>query len=242
MTVTREQIAAYADGELSGEELARVEAAIAADPALAKEVASHRLLKATLGSHFAPILDAPVPERLTEAARGGAGGGAAEVVDFAAERDKRQERRSGVSRRSVPRWAWAAVPALAASLALAVVLTRPGAPGPGYADAQLASALDDQLVASQPAGAQTRVLLSFADKQGDLCRAFAGAAKSGIACRDDRGWRIAKTLGGGAAEMGEYRQAGSPDAALMAAAQDMAAGPALDATQELAAKAKGWRE
>jgi len=237
MTVTREQLAAYADGELSGEELARVEAAIAADPALAREVASHRLLKATLGSHFAPILDAPVPERLTQAVRGGTGGGGAEVVDFAAARDKRQERRSGL-----PRWTWAAIPALAASLALAVVLTRPGAPGAGYADAQLASALDDQLVASQPAGAQTRILLSFADKQGDLCRAFAGAAKSGIACRDDRGWRIAKTMGGGAAEMGEYRQAGSPDAALMAAAQDMAAGPALDAAQEQAAKAKGWRE
>lgn len=237
MSVTREQIAAYADGELSGADLAKVEAAIAADPALAKEVASHRLLKATLGAHFAPILDAPVPDRLTEAVRGGTGGGGAEVLDLAAAREKREQRRSGL-----PRWTWTAVPALAASLALAVVLTRPGSPGPGYADTQLAAALDNQLVASQPSDAQTRVLLSFADKRGDLCRAFAGAARSGIACRDDRGWRIARTLGGGAAEMGEYRQAGSPDAALMAAAQDMAAGPALDAAQEQEAKAKGWRE
>ncbi|MDE2563289.1 MAG: zf-HC2 domain-containing protein [Sphingomonadales bacterium] len=240
MTVTREQIAAYADGELSGEELARVEAAIAADPALERQVASHRLLKATLGAHFAPILDAPVPDRLVEAVRGGAAetNGGAEVVDFAAARDRREERKP----RSLPRWTWAAVPALAASLALAVVLTRPGAPGPGYADAQLAAALDNQLVATQPANAPTRVLLSFADKRGELCRTFAGADKSGIACRDDRGWRIARTLGGGAAEMGEYRQAGSPDAALMAAAQDMAAGPALDAAQEQAAKTKGWRQ
>lgn len=235
MTVTREQIAAYADGELAGEELTAVEAAIAADPALAKEVATHRLLKATLGAHFAPILDAPVPDRLAEAVRGGGAG--AEVVDFAAARDKRRPGRTGL-----PRWTWAAIPALAASLALAVVLTRPGAPGPGYAGAQLAAALDNQLVATQPADAQTRVLLSFADKQGELCRTFAGADKSGIACRDERGWRIAKTLGGGAAEMGEYRQAGSPDAALMAAAQDMAEGPALDAAQEQAAKARGWRQ
>jgi hypothetical protein len=35
--------------------------------------------------------------------------------------------------------------------------------------------------------------------------------------------------------------AGSPAAAVMARAQDMAAGPALTAKQEQAAQAKGWR-
>ena len=41
-------------------------------------------------------------------------------------------------------------------------------------------------------------------------------------------------------QAGEYRQAGSA-AEIMERAQAMAAGPALDAAQEQAAKARGWR-
>lgn len=232
MTITREQIAAYADGELSGDELATVEAAVEADPALKKQVAQHRMLKATLGAHFAPILDDPVPERLSAAV-----GGGGEVIDFAAARAKRQE-----PPRRVPRWAWVAGSALAASLALAVFLPRMGGGAHGdYADTHLAAVLDNQLVAGGQGASDTRVLLSFADKRGELCRAFASDARSGIACRDDSGWRIAKTMGAGDAETGEYRQAGSAEAALMTAVQDMAEGPALDASQEAAARAKGWR-
>ncbi|WP_338467435.1 zf-HC2 domain-containing protein [Novosphingobium sp. ZN18A2] len=235
MTVTREQIAAYADGELSGAELAAVEAAVEADPALAKEVVAHRLLRAQLGAHFAPVKDAPVPDRLVEAVRGGGDTAGAEVVDFAAARQAR-----GLKR--LPRWTWAAAPALAASLVLAVVLGRQGTgPGEGYAGTQLASALDNQLVATQPADAETRILLSFKDKHGELCRTFSGAARSGIACRDGKGWRLDRVMGVGSAETGEYRQAGSADAALMAAAQDMADGPALSASAEAEAKARGWR-
>ena len=48
--------------------------------------------------------------------------------------------------------------------------------------------------------------------------------------------------GAGAVEQSaDYRQAASADAAVMAAAQDMAAGPALDAAAERAARADGWR-
>ena len=43
-----------------------------------------------------------------------------------------------------------------------------------------------------------------------------------------------------AGQTGEYRQAGSL-AEVMERAQAMAAGPALDAAQEQAAKADGWR-
>lgn len=39
---------------------------------------------------------------------------------------------------------------------------------------------------------------------------------------------------------GEYRQAGSAEADLMAVAQDMARGDPLDPDQERAAKAAGW--
>ena len=90
-----------------------------------------RALKGRLAAHFAPILDAPLPERLTAPLAAAD----TKVVDFAAARQKR-------TRRSIPRWSWLVGPALAASLALAVFMPRGGAEPEGYADPQLASALD----------------------------------------------------------------------------------------------------
>lgn len=227
MTPTPEQIAAYADGQLEGAELAAVEAAVSADPALRRQVAAHRALRDRLAGHFAPIAEEPVPDRLAALLAQPA----TNVVNLADAR----ARRSGL-----PRWIWAAGPALAASLVLAVMVTNRSGQSAGYADAQLAAALDNQLVADQPASAPVRVLLSFRDRSGTYCRAFSGQAASGIACRDTSGWKL-RSLGAAPAGGGtEYRQAGS-DAAIMQAAQAMAAGPALDADQERAARSGGWR-
>jgi hypothetical protein len=156
------------------------------------------------------------------------------VVDFTAAKQRR-------AARGIPRWGWIVGPALAASLALAVFLPRGGEVPEGYAGAQLASALDNQLVATQQSGAPTRMLLSFRNDGGQYCRAFAGAAQSGIACKDAIGWQL-KAVGGAAAmQQGNYQMAGSTAAELMAKAQDMAAGPALTADQEQAARASAWR-
>lgn len=235
MTITREMIAAYADGELEGAERDRVEQALAEDPALARQVEAHRALKARLSAHFAPILDAPLPEALTRAVREKP---EAEIIPLDAARRARASSSSNPMR---SRWAWGAGVALAASLVLAVVLNRPATnDGPGYADGQLAAALDTQLSGTQAAGAPVRVMLSFANAQGDLCRGYSGQAGAGIACRDARGWRLEKAFGGAAGEEGDYRQAGSADPRLMAAMQDMASGPALDADAEKAAIARHW--
>lgn len=233
MTVSREMIAAYADGELSGAELARAEAAIAADPALAAQVERHRALKAQLAAHFAPILDQDVPDHLAALLRPGASG--AEVVSFATERQKR-----GLAP-MVRRWAPIAGPALAASLVLA--LWQPWQSGQAsgdYAGTQLASALDTQLTADQPADAETRILLSFENKDGQYCRAWRGAGAGGIACRDDTGWKIERRVALAQAQATDYRQAGS-DSEILAAVQDMASGAALDADAEAEASARGWR-
>lgn len=223
MTVTREELAAYADGELGGTRAAEVALAVTADPALQAQVDEHRALKAKLAAHFAPILDAPLPEHLTAPLRRQE----AEIIDFAAARNRR-----------IARWSWIAAPALAASLALAVFVPRGG---DGYASGALAETLDTQLVAAQPADAPTRILLSFRDKAGSYCRAFAGEAQSGIACRDAEGWRLVTEGEGAAAQAGEYRMAGNPAAEMLERAQAMAAGPALDAPQERAARERGWR-
>jgi hypothetical protein len=105
----------------------------------------------------------------------------------------------------------------------------------------LAEALDGQLVAAQSADAETRILLSFRDEAGTYCRAFAGEAQGGIACRDDAGWRLIEEAAGAEGQDSEYRMAGNPAAEVLERAQAMAAGPALDGAQEQAARARGWR-
>ena len=226
MTVSREELAAFADGELAPSREAEVAAAVAADPALAGQLRAHRALRDRLAARFAPILDEPLPERLVAPLRPDR----SEVIDLAAAR-------AGRTRRL--RWSWVAAPALAASLALAVFLPR-GA-GDDYANGALAEALDGQLVATQSGRGPTRILLSFRDGAGDTCRAFVGTAQSGIACRDEAGWRLRSIDEGAPAQTGEYRMAGAPSARVLEAAQDMAAGPALTAAEEQAARARGWR-
>ncbi|MDP3858345.1 MAG: hypothetical protein Q8Q73_11370 [Stagnimonas sp.] len=233
MTVSPEDIAAFADGELPPARHAEVAAAIARDPGLAAQVERHRRLKATLSARFAPILDAPVPAQLSALLENAHGDG---VIDFAAARQSRAERRGWLHRS-----AWIAGPALAASLVL--VLMRPGSDSPrdGYASGQLAAALDTQLVATQPAGAPTRMLLSFRDDSGRLCRAYAGEAGGGIACREANGWKLRQRSAPGAGAATDYRQAGSGEAGILAIAQEIASGPALDAEGEETARRSGWR-
>lgn len=230
MTISREELTAYADGELDPARHEEVRAAVEADPALAAEVEAHLKLKRQLSAHFAAIAEAPVPDRFADLLRPEP----APVADFAAAREKRRKR-PGVH------WGWIAGPALAASLALAVFLPRGGEAPDGYAGAQLASLLDQQLVATQPADAETRILLSFRDGEGQYCRAFAGEAQSGIACRDAEGWRLRVAGEGAAVQQGDYRMAGGDAADILAEAQDMAAGPALTAAEEAAAREQGWR-
>lgn len=226
MTIDRETLMAYADGECDPLTARRVERAIAADPALAAEVEAQRALRARIGAAFAPIAAAPVPPRIAELA-------ASNIVAFPA----RPKRRFPVG------WAGAA----AASLVLGLLIGRgiaPGGPievGPDglVARGTLARALDTQ-AGSDGAASGIRMLASFKAADGGYCRVFAGSATSGIACRDGDAWTLRRTASG-RAEAGAYRQAGSADAGLMAAAQDMMAGQPLDGAGEAAAIRQGWR-
>jgi hypothetical protein len=154
------------------------------------------------------------------------------VVDLAAIRARRQARPKSRAR--------LALPALAASLLVAFLGFNAWQQG-RYAGGELAGALDRQAAMSAPAGAPARVLLSFRDRDGQFCRAFDGSVGGGIACRDSHGWRLHPLPAAAGGQHAEYRQAGSADATIMAAAQAMASGPALDAAQEAAAMQRGWR-
>lgn len=226
-----ETLMAFVDGELDPLTAKGVERAIAANPALAEQVAAQRALRTRLSAAFAPIAEEPVPDALAARLRDN-------VVTLARP----------APRRVVSRWREAA--ALAACLTLGVLLGQNwrGAGGPVaardgglYASGPLAAALDTQLAATQ-GSAPVRMLASFRATSGEYCRVFAGSVTDGIACRDPRGWALRQTRSAPAAGgQGDYRQAGSSDPALLAAAQDMMAGDPLDAAGEARAKAAGWR-
>ena len=239
MTITPEEIAALADGELSGEQADRVAAAIRSDPLLQRQFDAHRLLKQSLAAHFAPMLEQPLPPRLTAsltASETGSGDPIGAVIDLAEVRTRRKHFQNPST------WRWGGG-AIAASLVLGVGLLtfdNLSAPHQGYADTRLASLLDETLVASQSSAADRKILLSFSNGEGELCRAYLSPPQSGIACRDDTGWRIDETGSGKQDAAAEYRMASSA-AVIIEAAQEMAVGNALTAEEEADARRRGWR-
>ncbi len=241
MTIEPEDLSAmlmaYADGELDPISAKRVERAIANDPSLADEVAQQRQLRAMLEASFAPVAAAPVPDAIRQLVP------ATPVIDLASVRADRT-----ASARPRGWRAWGTGGAIAASLVLGLMIGQRMGEGPVVtrggaliAAGQLARTLDTQLASAQPGDAPLRILVSFRNQSGDVCRSFSGAAISGIACRDDQHWVLRETRGGLPDAQTEFRQAGSTDAALMADAQSMMAGDPLDAAAEAAAKAKGWQ-
>lgn len=184
--MTDELLMAFADGQLDAADAARVEAAIAADGALAEKVARLRQTRAAVHDAFAPVLDAPVPDRLIAAARG----------------------QTGASRFFAQGWAraGAASAALAASFAIGVFAAPslqkalPASPSiPVIADARgltadgaLARALNTQPSGETVSG--VRIAMTTASADGGYCRAFvttaAGSPLEGVACTENADWRI----------------------------------------------------
>lgn len=229
-----EELAAFADGQLAHEAAVRIEAALAEDPELRKQVEAHQALRDRLKARFDPIIEEPVPERLlallgSEQPRPAG----AEIIDLATAR---RERRPWAAQR---RWARPVGWAIAASLVVAVIGVglRSGA---DYASGDVAGALDKQLAATQPRDARVRILLSFRDQAGQFCRGFSSASRAGIACRDKRGWKIAKSFPGSSVVDSQFRQAGAVAPDMMAAIQAMSTGEALDADGEAEAMRQGW--
>lgn len=235
---------AYVDGQLDPAEVARIEAAMANDPALAARVARERALLATLREHFDPVLDEPVPERLADLLRAPATADAepAKVVALPARRSERQRR----ARLLVPA-------ALAASVALFAALFWHGAPPPlvrtrdgqSFASGALRRALDTQLASAPAAGVETSVGLTFRDADGAICRTFVHRdepAMAGLACRRGDGWSLPVLVAPASEGAGPIRQAASAlPPAVRAAVDARIRGDAFDAAEERAAREAGWR-
>lgn len=222
-----EMLMAFADGELTEIDRARVEAAVAADPALRGRLEAQQRLRARLAAYYAPVAKEEVPERLR-------GMLDSNVVPLSAPRARPM---------------WQTFAALAATLVIGLAIGRafwPGASGPVgiesgtlVAQGPLAETLDSQLASAQAADAVTRIGISFTARDGRLCRTFDGAALSGLACRGENGWQLLMTSTGSGPRT-DYRQAGG-NAQVMDAASAIMAGEALDAAGERRARDSGWR-
>jgi len=232
-----ETLMAYADGELDATTRAAVEAAMAADPAVAQRVARHLELRRRLSGAFVSVLEEPVPGRLLAAARA-----------LPSAPPVTPARRAPVPRRSWLEWG-----ALAATLVLGVLLgawwlQRPGGDlglrdGQLIAAGQLAQSLSQQLASTQPRDARLRVGISFRSRAGSYCRTFVlrdPSELAGLACREPDGWRI-RVFEAVAAAHGTYRQAGSGlPPPVVAAVDELIEGEPLDARAEAAARDRGW--
>lgn len=231
---TNEMLMAFADGELEGPERAAVEAAMAADPEVARAVERHRALRARLAVAWDDVMAEPVPARLAATLAAPA----APVVDLAS---RRAPRRFGP-----PVWL-----AAAASLVVGVsvglfVLRGPQSPfgtedGVLVAQGALAQALDHRL-AAEGSTAGVRLGLSFRDRQGAYCRTFSledGVPLAGLACRGGEGWQLRVLAASEPA--GELRTAAAMPQAVLSTVDAAIAGEPLDARAEAAARDAGWR-
>jgi putative zinc finger protein len=242
MNVSDEQLMAYVDGELDGEECARVEQFIRDDPQIARRVDAQRRLRARLGVAFNDTLDEPVPERLIAAARGG------KVVSLANEAARR-----GPLRRRPGGW-FALAACLVAGIAIGVVLpvlkgtrdeVRIASDGGLVAGGDLAQALESRPASAT--GGRIALGLTLLATDGRYCRTFSidrEDRRAGLACRDDSGWRI-DTLERRPRAGGDtgYQTAGSGMSdVLRDAVSARIVGEALDAAQETQAIRDGWRK
>jgi hypothetical protein len=222
---------AHVDSQLDALTDGRVAKALANDSELAAMAQEQRLLRDRLAAHFGPIADEEVPLHLSAMLE-------TNVVSLPAAR---REDRSG--------FGWRAWGAMAATFVVGIVAAQmiPQRTGPTgvtgtslVAAGPLARALDSQLVSEQANSDSTRIGVSFAAKDGRICRTFENDVMTGLACREAGGWQVLVHSAAGTQPGGEYRQATSGTEVVMRISQELMKGEPFDARMERQARDGGW--
>jgi anti-sigma factor RsiW len=240
MTITDETLSAFLDGELSGEERAQVEAAIAADPALEARLSALDAATRRFAAAIRETDAAPMPAGVEDLLRPKADN----VVAF---KPRKKER---------PKWAAAA--AIAASLLALVVAAGLFGAGPGGGErvmiaagpidkaSPLHRALDRTASAdsAQVGRSSIRPVATFRVAGGALCREFIAAQGAGavraVACREDRQWTV-KIAAEESPSAGGYQTASGPAAAIGAYVDSAIKGDPLGPDDERALIDAKWR-
>jgi hypothetical protein len=238
--ISVEELMAYVDGELDPSARSRVEAAVAADPALEARVREQQVLSQRLSAHFDPVLTEPLPVAL-RALPGGAAG------------------RSAPPSRVRRRWHWQEWSAIAATLVIGVLLgpyvMRSSQPLPFISAGGRVVAIGglERALMAQTSGATeatgsggTAIGLSFRTNTGEYCRTFAmNPGPAGLACREWGEWVVEVLARNPRARQGSaeaYRQAGTAfPAVIREAVEARISGEPLTGAEEVAQAARGWR-
>lgn len=239
-----ERLSAYLDGQLSEEEVRALEARLAVEPELAKQLEAFRGVDASLRAPFDKLLTEPVPDRflrlLDDVDDDAKSLPRAEVIDLADVRARRQAKQAGSLWSS-----WQARGALAASLVVALVAVAQIRTG-GSSEQGIETALNETPSGQSrqlSSGATITPRLSFAAKDGRYCREFALSGQTGIACRMDDGWQIeakVKTESQPDAAS-EFATAGGAGAGLDDVYKRLGASDPIDPERERALINKGWK-
>lgn len=227
------------DGELSAEAGAAIDAAAAADPALAGRLDALRRLR-TLAREAAPVApdprDAALARLIAAAPRPSPLAPLVEAL------------RDAFAPRRAPLWAGLAAACFVAGLSVGrlggdtdggFAVDRRGV----IADAGLVRVLDTRLTADGADARGRTVGLTFRDADERWCRTFQSgeAGVAGLACREGDGWTM-RALAPFHPPAGELRTAAADIPAPVLAAVDAAiAGETLDAAAEARARDAGWR-
>jgi len=237
------RIHAYVDGALDSETAARLEADSRNDAALAARIARQRELSARLRAEYDPVLDEPIPQRVSDALVGPKPSAAVTPI--------------GAARKAAPRASWSLREwaALAAAVVLGAVLgpfvfrASSGLPiandgGRLVAAEYLDAALSTQIAGTTTEGTLARIDLSFRATNGEYCRVFElRTGRGGVACRRDSRWSV-EVLDAGASptsEAGGFRQASSAlSPAILSAMTTLGASEAMTPDEERQRLGSGW--
>jgi hypothetical protein len=220
-----EVLSAYIDGELQPAEAARVALALTRDPDAVRRLNALRESDAMLREAF----DWPLP------------GQASLTDDVSAKMEnpspwRRPAPIAAVAGAGVVMAAAAgfAIGQLSAPREVALDTDR-GA----FAEGALGKALESQ---AGDVNGPLRIVLTFRAKDGRFCRQFwaAAAGLAGVACRDDKGWRI-EELSAEADPAGGDRAPAGTDSPVERAVTLIGVDQPLDLTQEARLIASGWR-
>ncbi|SMD08483.1 anti-sigma factor [Novosphingobium sp. B1] len=229
MTLSREErLAAWLDGELTGDDLTAFQAELAADPELAALAEEWKANDSLIAGAFAPVAEAPIDQAMLERL------GLAERLAPLPAND------------NSPWWKRHALPlggAIAASL-VAILVVAPRSSG----DARdpLSRALDETPSLAQadlPDGRKITPMLTAQAADGRWCREFGDGSSIALACRADKGSWIIEAKGKGAAPVdnAEFAVAsGADDSALNAAQAHLKLADPVSAEAEQALIAKKW--
>jgi hypothetical protein len=251
MSWSDESLSAFLDGELPAAEMEQLARDLEADAALAARLERLARANRTFLAAASGIDAVPLPDRTQAllASEGGAGGKkeSAHVIPFPVRR---------ISAFVMEHRAIAAGLLCAAAVYGLGVATGPGQDVPAASGIILAGSPLHRALEGTPTGETVQVAggveirpqLTFITRDDAYCRQYAlqsgAGAVEGIACRGDDGWRLqVASFAPGRTAPSDYQSAASGrSAALEAFIETNIAGSPLNASEESAVFARGWRE